>query len=554
LIDIVIKKVISLTIGFLLLLILGTPDLLADSSEKEYKEAYKSFKSLEVSKVKRKYRSNWTRCAKKFKDVYKRYPKGSKADDAMYMVGKIYLYLYGYSNKGSDLDEAIRSYRMLIKRYPKSKLTYDAQFRVAVIYDKYKNDKSKAYVEYSKVISNFSKGKLTRKAKLRLNKLNRYKPTVQPKRPSAVKHGAPGLVTEIRHWSNPNYTRVVIHVKEKISYAMRLLRKDPSIKKPPRLYVDLKNTTISPALHQTIPIHDGLLKRVRAGQHTKDSVRIVLDIEDIKSYKVFPLADPYRIVVDVIGESTLSKKAPSKSEDVDPLSLTQQLGLRVGKIVIDPGHGGHDPGAIGPSGLKEKDVVLKISKGLEKILKERLDCEVVLTRRDDRFIPLEERTAIANTQKADLFISIHANASPNRNTHGIQTYFLNLSSDEEAIRVAARENATSTKKISDLQPILRELMMNSKINESSRLARFIQEALLKELRSNYSEIRDLGVKQAPFYVLIGAEMPSVLVEVSFVSNKMEEKRLRNNKYLNNLASSIMTGIGKYINGMRVAAY
>jgi N-acetylmuramoyl-L-alanine amidase len=179
---------------------------------------------------------------------------------------------------------------------------------------------------------------------------------------------------------------------------------------------------------------------------------------------------------------------------------------------------------------------------------------VVLTRKDDRFIPLEERTAIANTQKADLFVSIHANASPNRDAYGIETYFLNFSADEEAMRVVARENATSTKKMSDLRAILRDLMLNSKTNESSLLAGHIQKSLTGKLKAEYSDIRDNGVKQAPFYVLIGAEMPSILAEVSFISNRREEERLKDNEYLEKLASSIFTGIRGYIDGIKMAGY
>ncbi len=541
-----------ITVGLLLSLFVVS-NVHGDGSVRGYREAYKSFRSLEVLKAKRRYRSNWIGCVKKFEKVYKSYPEGSKADDAMYMIGKIYLYLYGYSGRKADLDSAIRGYQIMIKKYPKSILADDAQFRIAGIYDKYKNDKSRAYKEYAKVISNFPMGNVTGKAKLKLNELKQYRPSTVSKKPSATKISGLKPVTGIRYWSNPDYTRVVIHVNEAVRYSERLLRKDPSINKPPRLFIDLHNTRIGPGLEQSIPIHDGLLKRVRAGQHKAGSVRVVLDIDGIKSYKIFPLQDPFRIVVDVIGDRLSAKKRDSESKGSKGLSLSQQLGLHVGKIVIDPGHGGRDSGAIGPSGLREKDVVLKISKELEKIIKKKLGCEVVLTRRDDRFIPLEERTAIANTQKADLFISVHANASHNRKAHGIETYFLNLSSDEEAIRVAARENATSAKKISDLQSILRDLMMNSKVNESCRLAEYVQVSMLKNLGPKYSGIKDLGVKQAPFYVLIGAEMPSVLVEVSFISNRREEKRLKCKSYLDNVASSIFMGIKGYVDGMKVAS-
>ena len=589
------KKIIITNIPCSILIVLILISyVFADVGEREYQEAYQGFKSLEISKAKRISRTNWIYCARKFENIYKKYPKASKAGDAMYMEGKVYQSLYAYSNKESDLDKAVQLYHRMIESYPESKLADDAQFRIAEIYEKYKNDKSKAYIEYSNVISNFPKGNVTRKAGLSLDRLKQFKPTTISKRSSLSKgEGAikstkkeekilsypskgedtikstkkedeitlplskgegTGLVTDIKYWSNPNYTRVVISVDKKVSYDKHLLKRDPSIQKPKRLYVDLFNTTISPKLNQSILIQDGLLKMARAGQYTKDCVRVVLDIDSIKSYKVLPLEDPFRIVIDVIGEGSAAKEEHLMPGDAKSLSLSRQLGLGIGKIVIDPGHGGHDPGAIGPSGLREKDVVLKIANKLEGIIKEKLGCKVALTRRDDRFIPLEERTAIANTQKADLFISIHANASPNRDAHGIETYFLNFSADEEAMKVAARENATSTRKMSDLKAILRDLMLNSKINESSVLAGHIQKSLTGKLKAEYSDIRDLGVKQAPFYVLIGAEMPSILVEVSFISNKIEEERLKDTEYLEKLASCIFTGIRGYIDGIKVAAY
>ncbi|MDY6853525.1 MAG: N-acetylmuramoyl-L-alanine amidase [Thermodesulfobacteriota bacterium] len=508
---------------------------------------------MKASNAKRRYRVNWITCARKFEKVYKKCPRSSRADNAMYMVGNLYQDLYGYSNRNSDLNKAIRIYQRLIKTYQRSKIADDAQFRIAEIYDMHKNYKTKAYIEYSKVITKFPKGNLSKKAKIRLNRLEKYKPVVTSKKSSSKKRDNPVQVTRIRHWSNPDNSRVVIDLKKNVSYKSHLLKSDPSHKKPPRLYVDLLNTRLSPDLCQPIPINDGLLKRARAGQYRDDIVRVVLDIESIKSYKVFPLESPFRIVIDVTGSESLTKRTSISNKDKAP-TLTQQLSLGIGKIVIDPGHGGRDPGAIGPTGLKEKDVVLNIAKKLESVIKERLGCEVVLTRRDDRFVPLEERTAIAITRKADLFISIHANASSHKNVSGIGTYSLNLSTDESAAEVAARENATTTLNISDLQDVLREILMNSKINESNRLAVYVQKSLIKGMRSKYSNIKDIGVKQAPFYVLIGADMPSILVEVSFISNNIEEKRLKKDDYLETIASSIFSGIRGYINGIKLAAY
>ena len=217
-------------------------------------------------------------------------------------------------------------------------------------------------------------------------------------------------------------------------------------------------------------------------------------------------------------------------------------------MVIDPGHGGKDYGAPGyHRGVHEKKVTLEIAMRLAKQIKTELGLEVVLTRNGDRYLTLEERTAIANTKSADMFISIHTNASRDRRAYGIETYFLNLATDEEAIRVAAMENATSTKNISDLQKILYDLMQNAKINESSRLAAYVQSATVQHLKNKrYSRVKSKGVKQAPFYVLLGAQMPSILIETSFISNSRECERLVNSKYQTRLAEGIVQGIRNYI--------
>jgi N-acetylmuramoyl-L-alanine amidase len=211
-------------------------------------------------------------------------------------------------------------------------------------------------------------------------------------------------------------------------------------------------------------------------------------------------------------------------------SLAKQLGLNVRRIVIDPGHGGKDPGCNLSGGIREKNIVLSIARILAKKIKEKIGCEVVLTRDKDTFISLEQRTAIANMQKADLFVSLHINAHKNGNIWGLETYFLNMATDERAVMVAARENATSEKNISDLQTILNDLMLNTKIHESSRLAHEVQKGMFSHIQKSYKRAKSLGVKQAPFYVLIGAQMPAILVETGFLTNSTEKKRLMSKKY------------------------
>jgi N-acetylmuramoyl-L-alanine amidase len=339
-------------------------------------------------------------------------------------------------------------------------------------------------------------------------------------------------VKGIRYWSSPDYTRVVVNLSGTIEFSKN------RILKPDRLYFDLMNTVIAKDIKTSLPVGDGILKTVRAGQFKPNIVRVVLDLEEIADFNAFILENPARLVIDVRGKEKIKK--------TDAAIVKR-------RIVIDPGHGGHDPGAVGLGGLYEKDVVLDIALKLEKILSADPLNEIFLTRRTDVFIPLEERTVIANKRKADLFVSIHANASPRRGTKGIETYLLNWTDDEEAMRVAARENQISLKKMKamhqqmDIVKIITEdLMRQNKRDESIKLAHYIQKSMVSKLNNIHEDTLDLGVKQALFYVLFGARMPSVLVEVSFISNPEEERLLSSDSYRMQIAEAIAAGLNKYI--------
>jgi N-acetylmuramoyl-L-alanine amidase len=230
-------------------------------------------------------------------------------------------------------------------------------------------------------------------------------------------------------------------------------------------------------------------------------------------------------------------------------SLIRTLGLKIGKIVIDPGHGGHDTGTIGPNGLEEKDLVLEVGRRLGKLLETRLGAEVVYTRKNDTFIPLETRTAIANQQRADLFISIHANSSNDSAARGVETYYLNFTSSADALEVAARENAVSEKSIYELQDLVKKIALKEKIEESREFAADVQQSLHSGLSAKNPGFRNRGVKKAPFIVLIGANMPSILAEISFVSNPGDEHRLETSEYRQRIAESLYHGIAKYVDGL-----
>ena len=564
------------------------------AAEIKYKEAKKDFNKLASSPKLRKYRKNWLKVIDEFRRVYLAYPDDPEiAPKALFMMGRCYSGLYGYSRRLSDIQEALERYQVLVERFPLSRLADDALYAIGQIY-KMTGRPSSAIAAWKRILRDYPDGSHVSLARQRLLKmgvktepittLKRKPPSKSKKDANATKksvkksHSAKrtkaknqktqktAVIKDIRYWSYKDYTRVVIYASGPVSIKQGELPADKKHGLPKRFYLDLSPAYKKIGLPEYIKIDNGLLRSVRAAQFQPKTVRVVFDLAKTEKTKVFYLKDPFRIVTDAFGTHYSRKKCTAKSTSKKPrkvtygskksskgkLSLAQQLGLCVKTIVVDPGHGGRDPGAIGPSGTREKDVVLKIAKKLARILKRELHCKVIMTRRSDRYLPLTQRTAIANANKADLFISIHANAAPTRRLRGIETYFLNLALDEDAMRVAARENATSKKRISELKSILNDILKNSKVNESSRLAKKVQYNLIRTLKKRYRNIRNLGVKQAPFFVLIGARMPSILVETSFISNPQEERRLRSSAYQDALARGIARGVIQYIQETQLA--
>ena len=511
--------------------------------EERYQNAEACTSSLKQSSRKMAYRHNWLQCIEKYYSIYRQDPDGDRAAPSLFMTGKLYADLYQQAKRKSDLRAAHTMYEKIIANFPDSRYKVKASLLI---------DAMPQWVK--KEAEGDDIARITGNTALK---------QAERQQPGAGDSGSRGTVDSLRFWSNPNYTRVVIDASRETAYTHHLLKKDPSIKKPQRLYVDLKNSRLGRNIRRSIPINDDLLSDARAGQYTHDSVRVVVDIKSFKSYKIFSLKDPFRIVIDVkgtAGDKKVASRPPSvtinRNGKLPTSALAKQLALGVRRIVIDPGHGGRDYGAPGYlKGVHEKHIALKIARKLAKMIRKELKTEVYLTRSSDRFLTLEERTAIANTKNADLFISIHTNSHKDRRAYGIETYFLNLATDDEAIRVAAMENATSTKNISDLQTILHDLMQNAKINESSRLAGNVQRSMVRHLKNKrYSRIKDKGVKQAPFYVLLGAQMPAILVETGFISNSRECKRLVSAQYQQRVCEAIIIGVKKYIKEITPTAH
>ncbi len=485
-------------------------------------------------------------------------------------------------------------------------------------------------------------------------------------------HGRLPLVTNVRHWSTPVYTRVAIDLQDQVEYEAA------RVPNPDRIYFDLHGTRVAPELiGKMVNVTDnGFLERIRVAQFSNNVTRVVLDVSEVTEYSAFFLPNPWRLIIDIHGarpgsqpqpiasgppalgapqpntrrpepvatSSESSRQAtralrdiaevstrpdqvkatsrpttgpivanvnapnvnapsygataqsnrrvlssppvsspvpgakkgahphtPANDEVVDDdeddvtipkdtsheaastlngqRSLTRALGLKIGRIVVDAGHGGHDSGTLGPDGIQEKDVVLDVALRLGKLLRQRMGADVIYTRDEDTFIPLEQRTAIANKAQADLFISVHANSSSDPTARGVETYYLNFTTSPDALEVAARENAVSDESIHELSGLVKKITLKDKIDESREFATDVETSLYSGLERGNPGLRDRGVKKAPFVVLIGANMPSILAEISFLTNPDDATQLREPEYRQRIAESLYRGVAKYVNGL-----
>lgn len=391
----------------------------------------------------------------------------------------------------------------------------------------------------------------------------------------------------------PRGERVIIELDREVPFSSE------RIGNPSRVFFDLKGVTFAGSVQtRAEELSGSRLKGVRLGHQSGQVARVVIEVTDTAKHSVFQMYHPYRLVIDLESPSGNTPTAPSSGPAASPTpatppatpvaaqssgpsasptpaaapstpptmpptppanapsigpasttsggdyTLARQLGLGVSRIVIDAGHGGNDPGAKA-NGVEEAELTLDIALRVEKLLKQQPGMQVILTRRTDVFIPLEERTEIANREGADLFLSIHANAARRATAKGVETYFLNFATNPEAEAVAARENATSGKSMGNLPKLVQQITLNTKVKESREFAQMVQTSLIRGLRAQNKTVTDLGVKQAPFVVLIGAQMPSVLAEISFVTNKAEANLLKSESYKQRIAQSLADAVLKY---------
>ncbi len=341
-----------------------------------------------------------------------------------------------------------------------------------------------------------------------------------------------GDVVEVRHWSYPNYTRVVVELTQPVRTVVRELPADRGSGRPARLYLDLGGVWVGRRYADGLPVGDGLLQGVRVGQNTTTSARLVLDLERYDRHRLIELSHPDRVVIDVYG-SRRDEPSPLPRDGTSSFGRLPVDLRPVQTVVIDAGHGGRDPGAIGVGGLRAKDVTLQLAKNLGEKLTAR-GFKIVYTRQDDRSIGLEERTAIAESVGGDLFISLHANAAPRRSLAGIETYYLDANHERHSLGVAARENGILPSQVDALQRTVAKLRVSEVSVHSRRVANTVHQQLVAGLGSRYGEVNDLGVKKGPFYVLFLSNMPAILVEAGFLTNRGEARRLGDVDYLDAL--------------------
>jgi N-acetylmuramoyl-L-alanine amidase len=540
-----------------------------------------------------------------YEAVVRRFPRSGYCDNALWQAGHLAALAYERFDQQADRRTAIRLLKHLKDGYPSSSFARRTDDVIAEIEARRADTPGRAAapaVEPAPV------------AAARTASAKTDSPASAAAAGAEAEARAPdGIVTirDIKRIELEDGVRVSIEMDGESLYHSERLENPHRVffdLKRTRPAVSLRNATID--------FGDELVREIRLGRHPDQTTRIVMELESVENYSVFTLYNPFRLVVDFRRAGAAAVKAaplPARSMpaavpaarivEVDPadlpaptpapprrepsadaravpaarepvpmvsrpapdlisptppstnrngqFSIARQLGLGISRIVLDAGHGGHDPGARA-NGLTEADLVLDVTLRLRQLLEKQPGVEVTLTRDKDVFVPLEERTAIANRTGADLFLSIHANASRNTKARGIETYFLNFASNPEAEAVAARENSASGRTMHSLPEIVKAIALNNKIDESRDFADMVQKSMVQRLSARNGAIRDLGVKQAPFVVLIGAGMPSVLAEISFVTNRADSALLKTESYRQQIAESLFEAILRYQRSLKGA--
>jgi N-acetylmuramoyl-L-alanine amidase len=497
------------------------------SAEDLYYLAQKSYYKFKGSTDKQQFRHNWEKVIQQFSKVVEHHPKSPQAYKAVYTMARLYQGLNGVSKNSKDLEQALHYYKKVSRDFSKGTLTDDALFESAEIYLG-KKDFSSAAGILKTIFEKYPNGDQANKARLEYQKLASTS-LVLKNAPQPAKNNQPVVLSKKKKPEPKFVKQTVLKKSAKLPALAKEKKTEPVVAK--------QVLATSPKG----PKKEKIISKPKLASQEKKAVKPVSKKKRVVARKTNPSAQA-SVKKAYFKKSKKGKKGhlytPSSGSDKKSATL----------IVVDAGHGGKDQGAKSAGGLHEKSVNLTIARHVRTILVNRFKYRVVMTRKDDTFIPLKERSEIANNRNADLFVSIHANAAKRKSAHGIETYFLGTTHNDDALAVAARENGELVHSVKDgqVQEILASLITTTKINDSSRLAGTVQENLFRSTRKKFRALKNLGVKEGPFYVLHGADMPSILVEVGFLTNRKESRMLSKPDYLYRLASSIAEGIHKYL--------
>ena len=521
----------------------------AADADSDYAAAKADYAKLKADQKRRGLRHHWQNIGKKFEAVARKFPKSERAPEALFNAAEMANELSRISLRDDDRESARRNYKKLIEGWPKHKLADDCAYSLARILADREGDPSGARKVLEAAVK--TAGDKKKDIVAMLAALPAEKEKKEEKRP------APVVARAEKKTEAPRARAAAPIDAEETSAPSRANDVTEAIRRA------IKPLEASGALADLGPAPAARARRTPPAPRRVEDERHPAEDTEPEAVAADDVVEPAEPIVASLAERLRDVRVGSrptgaaddelrtrfkklaKDESNAELSLAQQLGLKVRRVIIDAGHGGHDTGAIGPKGTREKDVSLSIAKKLAAKL-EAGGLEVVMTRDDDTFVKLEDRTRFANRQKGDLFISVHCNAAPTKTLRGIETYTLNTSSNRYSIRLSARENATTERGVGDLQYILADLATKANTGESQHLADRVQRSLIRNLSAEYKGVKDLGTKEALFFVLLGAKMPAILVETSFLSHPEEEERLADSKYQDQVADSISEAVTGYL--------
>lgn len=532
----------------------------ADDLPLRFRAARSRMAVLRKDKIKSCWRQPWENLREEFLAI-NAIGKSNIAPAALYHAAACQQSLGACSRLRGDKRKAAQMFISVARRYPKSAYADDALLCAAKIQGE--SNMAEANATLDRILTEYPRGDMVEQArKMRAQlKGDREVASTKPAKPERPKKVAEASEVQVLSWDsiNKNNVEIVLEMSAPASYSTRLVKK--SNKGAASLFLELDNASVVKDIRKGVSVNGSLLQAVRVRESKKGSATLQFDFRDVRRFDARSEDDPCRIILSVAaGNAPLPAKNKTASTQVarrngngaksagmtrQVSNMASQLGLTVRRVFIDPGHGGKDPGT-NHNKILERAITLDIALVLGRLL-EANGLEVVYSRTRDRAVSLSERTARANTARADLFVSIHVNAHENRAVNGIETYFLDLASNSQAARVAMLENAGSDKRLADMQSMLADVMLNARADESRRLARDIQSAALFRMKKRDFAPRNNGVKSAPFHVLLGARMPAVLVEVGYCTNVREAKDLATQRYRHALAEGLAEGILAYRN-------